>query len=91
MKYHDKLQVVEVFEMTEIARQKFATQVDVELLTAVRELAQAEGRQIQAVVEEALREHLEARRGGLGARQCVVEAYLKSTERYAGLYKKLAE
>ncbi len=77
--------------MTAIARQKFATQVDVELLSAVRELAQAEGRQIQAVVEEALREHLEARRGGLSARQRVVEAYLKSTERYAGLYKKLAE
>jgi hypothetical protein len=82
---------MEIFEMTAIARQKFATQVDVELLSAVRELAQAEGRQIQAVVEEALREHLEARRAGLSARQRVVEAYLKSTERYAGLYKKLAE
>ena len=34
-------------------REKFATQVDAELLESVRSLAKAEGRQIQAVVEDA--------------------------------------
>lgn len=77
--------------MSAISRQKFATQVDVNLLQAVRELAETEGRQIQAVVEDALREHLEARQSGLAPRQRVLDAYVKSTERYAGLYKKLAE
>jgi predicted transcriptional regulator len=42
-------------------RVKFATQVDAELLESVRQLAKSEGRQIQAVVEDALRQHLEAR------------------------------
>ena len=43
-------------------REKFATQIDSELLESVRSLAKAEGRQIQAVVEDALREHLDARK-----------------------------
>jgi len=42
-------------------REKFATQVDSVLLESVRNLAKSEGRQIQAVVEDALREHLEAK------------------------------
>ena len=35
-------------------REKFATQVKPEILSAVRALAEKEGRQIQALVEEAL-------------------------------------
>ena len=73
-------------------REKFATQVDAELLKAVRQLAKSEGRQIQAVVEDALREHLEARQSSVPrGREHVMHAYLKSTERYSGLYKKLAQ
>jgi len=73
-------------------REKFATQVDAELLESVRKLAKSEGRQIQAIVEDALREHLEARQAGKPAgREHVMKAYLKSTERYSGLYKKLAQ
>ena len=77
--------------MSATSRQKFATQVDVNLLQAVRELAETDGRQIQAVVEDALREYLESKKSGLATRQRVLDAYIKSTERYAGLYKKLAE
>jgi hypothetical protein len=73
-------------------REKFATQVDAELLKSVRELARSEGRQIQAVVEDALRQHLEARQSSRPqGREHVMKAYLKSTERYSGLYKKLAQ
>ena len=36
------------------AREKFATQVDTRLLAEIRGLASQEGRQIQALVEEAL-------------------------------------
>ena len=43
------------------------------------------------VVEDALREYLASRQSGLAPRQRVLDAYVKSTERYAGLYKKLAE
>ena len=43
-----------------VIREKFATQVDSDLLAAVRQLAHDEGLQIQAIVEDALREHLTA-------------------------------
>jgi hypothetical protein len=73
-----------------VAREKFATQVDSVLLDSVRKLAKSEGRQIQAVVEDALRDHLDAKNGAPG-REHVMAAYLKSTERFSGLYKKLAQ
>jgi hypothetical protein len=73
-------------------REKFATQVDSALLEAVRSLAKIEGRQIQAVVEEALRQHLDSQKnaGGRG-REHVMAAYLEGTERFSGLYEKLAK
>ena len=43
-------------------REKFATQVDSELLTAVRSLSVAEGRQIQTLVDEAFADLLEKRK-----------------------------
>ena len=73
-----------------ILREKFATQVDSALLESVRKLAKSEGRQIQAVVEDALRNHLDAKNGASG-REHVMVAYLKSNERFSGLYKKLAQ
>jgi predicted ArsR family transcriptional regulator len=44
-------------------REKFATRVDAEILSAVRSLAQQEGRQLQALVDEALANLLEKRKG----------------------------
>ena len=41
------------------ARQKFATQVNSEILASVRRLAEKEGRQLQALVEEALTDLIE--------------------------------
>ena len=72
-------------------REKFATQVDSELLESVRKLAKEEGRQIQAVVEDALRDHLKAKfKSKRRGREHAMDAYLKSTERFSGLYEKLA-
>ena len=45
-------------------REKFAAQVDSEILSALRDLAQSEGRQIQALVEEALADLIARRREG---------------------------
>ncbi len=73
-------------------REKFATQVDSVLLESVRNLAKSEGRQIQAVVEDALRSHLDTKNSETGRRrEHVMAAYLKSTERFSGLYEKLAQ
>ena len=72
-----------------ISREKFATQVNSALLASVRKLAKSEGRQIHAVVEDALRTHIDAK-NGVPDREHVMAAYLKSTDRFSGPYKKLA-
>ena len=71
-------------------RQKFATQVNTETLARVREIAAREGRQIQALVDEALTDLVEKRQQGR-ARPHVMAAYRKSREKYDELYKKLAQ
>jgi|HubBroStandDraft_3_1064219.scaffolds.fasta_scaffold2121602_1 hypothetical protein len=71
-------------------REKFATQVNSELLTAVRSLSATEGRQLQALVEEALADLLEKRKKGT-PRAHVMGAYLASHEKYGPIYNKLAE
>lgn len=76
--------------MSAAAREKFATQVDSAVLSAVRDLAEKEGRQIQALVEEALSDLLEKRRSGR-PRAHVLEAYRSSLEKFDPLYQKLAK
>jgi hypothetical protein len=71
-------------------KEKFATQVDPELLKELRLLASEEGRQIQALIDEALADLLEKRRQAR-ARPHVMSAYQASHDRYASLYKKLAQ
>lgn len=72
------------------AREKFATQVDAEILSAVRRLARSEGRQLQALVDEAFADLLEKRRQ-VRPRPHVMTAYEASHATFAALYKKLAE
>ena len=50
-------------------RDRFATRVDAEILSAVRSLAQGEGRQLQALVDEALAGLIEKGRQGRQGRQ----------------------
>lgn len=71
-------------------RQKFATQVDITLLTEIRRIAQEEGRQIQAVVEEALEAFIEQRRRER-PRPHIMAHYQDSHERFASLYERLAQ
>jgi hypothetical protein len=71
-------------------RKKFATQVNSEILTAVRSLAEKEGRQLQALVDEAFADLIEKRKN-VTPRPHVMGAYLASNEKYGTLYKKLAE
>jgi hypothetical protein len=75
--------------MSEI-REKFATQVDAELLTQVRTLAKNEGRQIQALIDEALADLIEKHRKSR-PRSHVMATYQASHGRFADLYEKLAK
>jgi hypothetical protein len=72
------------------SREKFATQVNSEILSAVRTLAEKEGRQIQALVDEALADLIEKHKNAR-PRPHVMGAYLASHEKFGPLYKKLAE
>lgn len=76
--------------MPSTSRTKFATQVDAGVLEEVRALARSEGRQIQALVDEALSDLLEKRRQGR-PRARVMAAYEASHDRYSELYEKLAK
>jgi hypothetical protein len=75
--------------MTAVPREKFATQVEASLLAEVRELARNEGRQIQALIDEALADLVEKRRQ-TRPRSHVMAAYQASHAKYEALYKKLA-
>jgi hypothetical protein len=72
------------------AKEKFATQVTSEILAEVRALAQSEGRQLQALVDEALADLVEKRKN-TRPRQHVMNAYQASHDRYAELYRLLAK
>jgi hypothetical protein len=72
------------------SREKFATKVNAEILKAVRGLSAIEGRQLQALVEEALIDLLEKRKK-VKPRANVTGACPDSHEKYGSLYKKLAE
>lgn len=76
--------------MTIQAREKFATQVNSEILRSVRSIAQNEGRQLQSLIDEALADLIEKKKRSR-PRAPVMAAYKASHEKFARLYKKLAE
>ena len=73
-----------------IVREKFATQVDRDVLADIRKIARDEGRQLQVIVEEALKAHI-AQRAKNAARPHVMQAYQSSIARFGTLYEKLAK
>jgi hypothetical protein len=72
------------------SREKIETQVDADILSAVRAIAQSEGRELPVLVDEALADLIEKRKQGR-PRARVTAAYQASHDTFAPLYKKLAE
>jgi hypothetical protein len=72
------------------SREKFETQVNPEILSAVKAIAQSEGRDLPALVDEALADLIE-KRAQERPRAHVMTAYKTSHQTFAPLYKKLAE
>ena len=70
--------------------QKFSSQARPELLEEVREIAAAEGRQFQAVLDEALAEWVE-RKKGESPRPEVIAHAKASIARHRSLYEELAK
>ena len=71
-------------------REKFSSQADPELLSAMREIARSEGRQLQSVLEDAMTGYIEAR-AQQKVRPEVMAHYRASVERNRRLYELLAQ
>jgi len=69
---------------------KFATQADPDVLAALRKIAGQEGRQLQALVDEALRDYI-AQKQGSAPRRRVMQALHESLTQYDSLYRELAK
>ena len=80
MMYHDGTMTV----------QKFSSQARPELLDEVRSLAAAEGRQFQAVLDEALVEWVARKKGGAPRSEVIAHAKA-SIARHRSLYEELAK
>lgn len=73
-----------------MAAQKFSSQARPELLEEVRRLAASEGRQFQAVLDEALVEWVERKKGS-APRPDVIAHAKASIARHRVLYQELAK
>lgn len=71
-------------------REKFSSQVSPELLAALRDIAHSEGRQFEAVLEDALKQYLENRAAGK-PRASVMARFQASVEENRRLGELLAE
>jgi len=71
-------------------RKKFATQMDEQLLERLRAYAKSEGRQLQAVLEDAVSEHLKAKQGYVMDPR-VQAAHDHVLNKYDALFKRLAQ
>ena len=77
-------------DASQAARVKFASQTDPKLLDELKAIAKAEGRQLQALMEEAFRDYVEKKRGGQ-MRPAVRAALERTLRERDWLYKQLAK
>jgi predicted transcriptional regulator len=89
MTYHDGSVFIRKPAMAATVREKFSSQATPEVLTALRQIAEADGRQFQAVLDDALREYIDRRRNAQPRRH-VVDAFADSLAEFDVLYRELA-
>ena len=74
----------------DLAKVKFASQADPQILDELKDIARKEGRQFQSVIDEALRDYIEKKQTGR-ARKHVIAAYEESLSKFGKLYAELAK
>jgi len=72
------------------ARKKFSSQLDPEILAAAQTAAQAEGRQFQSLLEDALTQYLEKTQSSR-PRTHILESFGMSLQEFDHLYQELAK
>jgi hypothetical protein len=76
--------------MATAAREKFSSQAAPEVLAALRQIAASQGRQFQAVLDEALREYID-RQQTERPRRHVMASFASSLDEFDSLYRELAK
>jgi hypothetical protein len=76
--------------MTTAAREKFSSQAAPDVLAALRQIAESQGRQFQAVLDDALRDYID-RQQKARPRRHVMTAFASSLEEFDSLYRDLAK
>lgn len=76
--------------MSTLAREKFSSQAAPEVLAALRQIAESQGRQFQAVLDEAMRDYID-RQQKERPRRHVMAAFADSVEEFDDLYRELAK
>ncbi len=76
--------------VTTVVREKFSSQAAPEVLAALRQIASAQGRQFQAVLDEALRNYID-RQQTERPRRHVVASFASSLDEFDKLYRELAK
>lgn len=76
--------------MSTTTREKFSSQAAPEVLTALRKIAESEGRPMQELLDEALREYIERKEKGQPRRQAM-DAFAQSLSQFDQLYRELAK
>lgn len=76
--------------MPTTTREKFSSQAAPEVLSALRKIAESEGRPMQELLDEALREYIERKEKGQPRRQAM-DAFAQSLSEFDQLYRELAK
>lgn len=76
--------------MSALVRKKFSSQVAPEVLAALRQIAESQGRQFQVVLDEALRDYID-RQQKERPRRHVIASFASSLDEFDSLYRKLAK
>jgi len=76
--------------MTALIREKFSSQAAPEVLAALRQIAETQGRQFQAVLDDALRDYID-RQQTERPRRHVMASFASSLNEFDSLYRELAK
>lgn len=76
--------------VTTAVREKFSSQAAPDVLAAMREIAESQGRQFQAVLDEALRDYIDRQQKDRPRRH-VMASFASSLEEFDTLYRDLAK
>jgi hypothetical protein len=77
-------------DMTTALREKFSSQAAPDVLAALRQIAESQGRQFQAVLDDALRDYID-RQQKERPRRHVMASFASSLDEFESLYRELAK